>query len=64
MDGSDEKSRGERLRETFSALLGEWRQLASRLVEEAEQFTREKPAAGLAAAFVAGFVLNSLFRRR
>lgn len=61
---ADREDRRERVRETCFALFGEWRRLASRLLEEAEQFTREKPSAGLAGAFLAGFVLSSFFRRR
>jgi ElaB/YqjD/DUF883 family membrane-anchored ribosome-binding protein len=33
-------------------------------VDEAEKFTREKPAAGLSAAFFAGILFGSLLRRR
>jgi hypothetical protein len=33
-------------------------------VDEAETFTREKPAVGLSAAFLAGAFLCSFFRRR
>ncbi len=51
-------------RESFAALLREWREILSRAVEEAEEFTRQRPAAGLAASFVAGFVFGGIFRRR
>lgn len=50
--------------ETASRLLTDWRHLLSRGVEEAETFTREKPVAGLAAAFLAGLLTGSFFRRR
>jgi hypothetical protein len=51
-------------RESTSKLLSDWRELLSRLTEEAETFTREKPAMGLAAAFFAGVFVSSFFRRR
>lgn len=57
-------SRSERSRETLSQLLSEWREIVSRCVDEAEKFTREKPSVGLAAAFLAGLVFGSVFRRR
>ncbi len=50
--------------ETITGLLGEWREILSRCVDEAEKFTREKPAAGLSVAFLAGIFLASLLRRR
>jgi len=56
--------RPERSGETLSALLGEWRRLLTRLVDEAEQFARERPSAGLTAAFLAGLLLGSFLRRR
>ncbi len=58
------KQKPERLLDALSGLLGEWREVASRCVDEAERFTREKPTAGLAAAFLAGIFLSSLLRRR
>ena len=64
MEETTDKPRSERAREAFSALLGDWRELLSKAVDEAETFTREKPAAGLTAAFVAGLVFGSFFRRR
>jgi hypothetical protein len=51
-------------RESAEKLLGDWRELLSRLADEAREFTREKPGAGLIAAFFAGAFLSSLFRRR
>jgi hypothetical protein len=51
-------------RESVGALWREWRELLSRLAEEAEDFTRERPRAGLLAAFFAGAFLSSIFRRR
>ena len=50
--------------ESASTLLSDWRELLSRLVGEAEAFTREKPGVGLTAAFFAGAFLGSFFRRR
>ncbi len=47
-----------------SKLLSEWREILCKLVDEAESFTREKPAVGLAAAFLAGTFLGSFFRKR
>ena len=54
----------EPLRESASKLLSDWRKILSRLVDEAETFTREKPGVGLSAAFFAGAFLSSFFRRR
>jgi ElaB/YqjD/DUF883 family membrane-anchored ribosome-binding protein len=51
-------------RDVFAELLSEWRELAGRLLKEAENYTREKPAAGLAAAFLAGLLAGTLLRRR
>ena len=45
-------------------LLSDGREILCRLVDEAETFTREKPAVGLSAAFFAGAFLSSFFRRR
>jgi ElaB/YqjD/DUF883 family membrane-anchored ribosome-binding protein len=51
-------------RDVFLELLSEWRELAGRLLKEAEEYTRQKPAAGLAAAFLAGLVAGTFLRRR
>jgi len=51
-------------RESASKLLSDWREILCRAVDEIETFTREKPAVGLTAAFVAGAFLSSFFRRR
>jgi hypothetical protein len=51
-------------RKDFGQLLGEWRNIFSHCVSETEKFTREKPSAGLAIAFLAGTVLSSLWRKR
>lgn len=59
-----EKVRGDGARRSLAGLVSEWRGLFERCVNEAETFTREKPSVGLAAAFLTGFVLGSLFRRR
>lgn len=59
-DGASSRRR----QEAAAALLGEWRDLLVRAVDEAERFTREKPAAGLVAAFLAGLFTGSLIRRR
>ncbi len=59
-----QRSRSERAREAIAALAADWREIFSRCVDEAERFTRDKPAAGLAAAFLTGFVAASLLRRR
>ena len=50
--------------DSAAKLLSEWREILCRLVDEAETFTREKPAVGLAAAFFAGTFLASFFRKR
>ena len=51
-------------RKDFGELLGEWRAIFSNCVSETEKFTREKPSAGLALAFLAGTVVSSLWRKR
>jgi ElaB/YqjD/DUF883 family membrane-anchored ribosome-binding protein len=51
-------------RESLGSILKSWGEILSELVDEAEKFTREKPSAGLATAFLAGLVLGSIFRRR
>lgn len=61
---ADAGPRPERRGDTLAGLLGEWRRILSCLVEEAEQFAREKPSAGLTAAFLAGLLLGSFLRRR
>ena len=63
-DESSEKPSPEPLRESASKLLSDWRDILCRVVDEAETFTREKPAVGLSAAFLAGAFLSSFFRRR
>ena len=64
MEETDEKTAPEGSGKIFSELLGEWREVLTRAVDEAETFTRERPIAGLGAAFVAGLVLGNLFRKR
>jgi hypothetical protein len=63
-DDSSETPSQEPFRESASRLIADWRVILSRLVEEAETFTREKPGVGLAAALFAGTLLGSFFRRR
>ncbi len=63
-DDSADKPSPDQFRESASKLLSDWREILSRLVDEAEIFTREKPAVGLTAAFFAGAFLSSFFRRR
>lgn len=63
-EDSAEKPSPDGCRESASKLLSDWREILCRLVDEAETFTREKPAVGLSAAFVAGAFLSSFFRRR
>lgn len=46
------------------ALLSEWSAVCRQCLDEVEGFTRERPAAGLAIAFLAGTFFVSLFRRR
>ena len=55
-----ERSPGER----FGEILREWRIAVSRFMDEAEAFTREQPAAGIASSFLLGYFLGRLFRRR
>lgn len=64
MHADPENSGSRPARDVFLELLSEWRELAGRLLKEAEEYTREKPAAGLAAAFLAGFLTGSFLRRR
>jgi len=64
IDDSAEKPSSDSRCESASKLIAEWREILCRVVDEAETFTREKPAVGLAAAFVAGAFLSSFFRRR
>jgi len=63
-DDSAEKSSPDPVCESASKLLSDWRKILSRVVDEAETFTREKPVVGLTAAFLAGAFLSSFFRRR
>ncbi len=55
-----ERSPGER----FGEILREWRIAVSRLMKEAEAFTREQPGAGIASSFLLGYFIGRLFRRR
>lgn len=64
MSQDPENSGARPARDVFLELLSEWRELAKRLLKEAEEYTREKPSAGLAAAFLAGFMAGSFLRRR
>ena len=64
MDETSQKTVPERKSDAFSTLLGEWREVLTRAVDEAERFTRDRPVAGLGAAFVAGLVFGNLFRKR
>lgn len=64
MAGNGEGSDPAPPREALAALLRDWRELLARCVEEAERFTREKPSAGLAGAFVAGLLAGGFLRRR
>ena len=63
-DDSAEESSPDPLCESAAKLLSDWRKILSRVVDEAETFTREKPVVGLTAAFLAGAFLSSFFRRR
>ncbi len=56
-------SEGDRLKEIAVEILRELTEVVKAAADEAETFVREKPVAGAAAAFVAGWVLSSLFRR-
>jgi hypothetical protein len=64
LDESSEQSAPDPFCESASKLLSDWRKILSRVVDEAETFTREKPVVGLTAAFLAGTFLSSFFRRR
>jgi hypothetical protein len=63
-DESTGKNSPDPLCESASKLLSDWRKILCRVVDEAENFTREKPVVGLTAAFLAGAFLSSCFRRR
>ena len=63
-EDSEGKPSPDQFRESASKLLSDWREILCRFVDEAETFTREKPAVGLTAAFFAGAFLSSFFRRR
>ena len=63
-DDSVETPAPDPFRESASKLLSDWREILCHAVDEAETFTREKPAVGLFAAFLAGTFLGSFFRRR
>jgi ElaB/YqjD/DUF883 family membrane-anchored ribosome-binding protein len=54
---------GERLKESAERLLSDWLEFAKVGVDELEKFVREKPVAGAASAFVAGFVLGAVLKR-
>lgn len=54
---------GERLKESAEKLISDWLDLAKTAAGEFEKFVREKPVAGAASAFVAGFMLGSVLRR-
>ncbi len=64
MPKAENKSGSDKARDTLSKILTDWRRLLTKCVDEAEEFTREKPGVGLAAAFFAGLFAGSLFRRR
>jgi hypothetical protein len=50
----------DRARELFD----DWKRFLATGWEKAEEFTKEKPAAGLATSFIVGFLLASWLRRR
>ena len=56
----EDRSTGERVGD----LLREWRIVFTRVLEEAETLTREKPGVGLASSFMLGFALGRLFGKR
>ena len=47
--------------EHFADLVRDWRIVTSRLLEEAEQFARERPGVALTTSFFAGFLISRLF---
>ena len=63
-EDSDETPKPDPFCESASKLLSDWREILCRAVDEAETFTRAKPAVGLIAAFLAGSFMGSFFRRR
>jgi hypothetical protein len=63
-DDSGETPKPDPFSESAAKLLADWREILTRAVDEAETFTREKPAVGLIAAFLAGSFMGSFFRRR
>jgi len=64
MKDKDEAPASDPGRKDFVQLLEDWREIFTHGVDEAEKFTREKPAMGLAIAFFAGTLISSLWRRR
>ncbi len=58
MDAST-PTNAEKLKESASKLMSDWLAIAKGAAEEAEKFVKEKPVAGAAIAFVAGWILGS-----
>ena len=59
-EGEEQRSTGERVGD----LVREWRIVLTRMLDEAEAVTREKPGLGLAVSFGLGFLLGRLFGKR
>ena len=48
----------------LATLIRDWRVLASRVMEEAEEFAKEKPGVALSSSFFLGFLFGRVFGRR
>lgn len=54
---------GASARDAAREILGDWREILKAAVDDAEKFVRQKPLAGAAIAFAAGWMLCSLFKK-
>lgn len=60
---TDRQAPSATLKNTALHLVSEWSEVLKAAVDEAEKFVREKPVAGAAVAFAAGWILGSFFKR-
>jgi ElaB/YqjD/DUF883 family membrane-anchored ribosome-binding protein len=60
---SETPSGAERFKDSAARLLSDWIEVAKAAATEVEQFVKEKPVAGAAAAFVLGWLAGSTFKR-
>ncbi|MEK7469651.1 MAG: hypothetical protein AAB074_19935 [Planctomycetota bacterium] len=59
-----EEPKSDDVRERARELFADWRTWVSEGLTQVETFTKEKPAAGLALSFLAGFLISFVFRRK